>query len=100
VLLDGPVNSAASDSDFTLRADGRAALFWRSGEDGTAAIHIMYRESGGWSAPVALPERINHGPFNFTPSFTRNGRRILYASTRTRAGQEAGLADVYSAPLP
>jgi hypothetical protein len=99
-LLDGPVNSAASDSDFTLRTDGGAALFWRSGDNGTAAIHITYRQGTGWSEPVALPERINHGPFNFTPSFTRDGRGLIYASTRPRDGQEAGLADIYRAPLP
>jgi hypothetical protein len=99
-LLEGPFNSAASDSDFTLRADGKAAMFWRGGDNGTAAIHIAYRQRAGWSEPVALPERINHGPFNFTPSFTRNGRGVIYASTRARAGQEAGLADIYRAPLP
>ena len=99
-LLDGPFNSAASDSDFTLRADGKAAMFWRGGDNGTAAIHIAYRQGSGWSAPVPLPQRINHGPFNFTPSFTRDGRGVTYASTRARSGQEAGLADIYRAALP
>jgi Tol biopolymer transport system component len=99
-LLDGPVNTAASESDFTLSGDGRSALFWRSGENGTAAIHIIRRTETGWSNPAPLPPVINHGPFNFTPSFTRNGRSILYASTRPREGQEQGLADIYWAPLP
>jgi hypothetical protein len=99
-LLDGPINTAASESDFTLRADGRAAMFWRSGEGGTAAIHISYRTASGWTDPAPLPAAINHGPFNFTPSFGRNGRSIVYASTKPRAGQAAGLADIYFAPLP
>lgn len=99
-LLDGALNTAASESDFTLRPDRGAALFWRSGEGGTAAIHISYRTARGWSEPAPLPADINHGPFNFTPSFARNGRSIVYASTRPREGQEAGLADIYSAPLP
>lgn len=99
-LLDGPVNTTASESDFTLRPDGRAAMFWRSGEGGSAAIHISYRTAAGWSEPAPLPASINHGPFNFTPSFSRNGRAITYASTKARTGQEAGLADIYSAPLP
>lgn len=100
-LLEGPINGAASDSDFTLSPDGRTALFWRSGaQDGTAAIHISYRTGEAWSEPVPLPASINHGPFNFTPSFTRNGRSVLYASTRPREGQEQGLADIYRAPLP
>jgi hypothetical protein len=99
-VLEGPVNTAASESDFTLRHDGRAALFWRSGEGGNAAIHISYRTAGGWSEPRPLPAAINHGPFNFTPSFTRDGRALTYASTKARPGQEAGLADIYRAPLP
>jgi hypothetical protein len=99
-LLDGPVNTAESESDFTLRPDGRAAMFWRSGPGGTAAIHISYRQGAGWSDPAPLPASINHGPFNFTPSFSRDGRSIVYASTKGRPGQAAGLADIYSAPLP
>lgn len=100
-LLQGPINSAASDSDFTLSADGRMALFWRSGsEEGRAALHISHRHGGSWSEPVPLPATINHGPFNFTPSFMPSGNAITYASTRPRYGQEQGLADIYSALLP
>jgi hypothetical protein len=99
-LLDGPFNTAASESDFTLSGDGQTAAFWRSGEGGRAAIHIARRTAEGWSEPTPLPASLNHGPFNFTPSFTRNGRGLLYASTREREGQEAGLADIYWARLP
>ena len=99
-LVDGPFNSAASDSDFTLSRDGRAALFWRSGEGGTGTIHVARRSAAGWSEPEPLSAAINHGPFNFTPSFSRDGRSITYASTRARDGQLAGLADVYRAALP
>jgi hypothetical protein len=97
-LLEGPFNSASSESDFTLRHDGRAAMFWRSlGERGV--IHIAYRKAGSWSKPVPLSAEINAGPFNFTPSFSRNGRRIRYASTLRRSGQADGLADIYEAHL-
>jgi hypothetical protein len=97
-LVDGPFNSATNDSDFTLRLDGQAAMFWRSeGERGI--IHIAYRETGRWSEPVPLPATINAGPFNFTPSFSRDGRRIRYASTLDRRGQQRGLADMYEAQL-
>lgn len=99
-LLDGPFNTAASESDFTLSADGRTAAFWRSGEGGRAAIHIARRTAEGWSQPAPLPASLNHGRFNFTPSFTRDGRGLVYASTREREGQEAGLADIYWARLP
>jgi Tol biopolymer transport system component len=99
-LLEGPFNSASSDSDFTLSGDGRTAAFWRSGDNGTAQILVARRTEDGWTDPAPLPGAINHGPFNFTPSFTRNGRGLLYASTRPREGQEAGLADIYWARLP
>ncbi len=99
-LLDGPLNTEASESDFTLSRDGRAVLFWRSGPAGTAAIHMARRTDAGWSDPAPLPEAINLGPFNFTPSFSRDGKSIVYASTRSREGQDAGLADIYRAPLP
>ena len=97
--IGGPFNSAESDSDFTISPDGRRAAFWR-GSGATAAIYISRREQGGWSAPVRLPDAINHGPFNFTPSFARDGRTLWFASTAAREGQEQGLADIYVAQLP
>ncbi len=97
-LVEGPFNTAASESDFTLSADGRAAMFWRSsGERGI--IHIAFRTDEGWSAPSPLPPEVNIGPFNFTPSFSRDGRRVRFASTRAREGQPAGLADIFESPL-
>ena len=98
-LLGGPFNSASSDSDFTLSADGTAAMFWRSTGD-LAIIHISYRGQGGWSSPAPLPTTINSGPFNFTPAFSSDARRIRYSSTLERAGQPKGLADVHEAQLP
>jgi len=100
-LLDGPINSAASDSDFTISPDGRTAMFWRSGtEQGTAQIHVTYRDGTEWSEPVPLAADINHGPSNFTPHFAADGRFIIYASTRAREGQAEGLADIYRVALP
>lgn len=98
-LLPGPFNTASSDSDFTLSRDGSAAMFWRSvGDVGT--IHISYRGPSGWSAPTPLPSSLNPGPFNFTPSFSSDGRRVRFASTLERSGQPKGLADLYEAQLP
>lgn len=94
-----PFNTASSESDFTLSCDGKAAMFWRSIGD-RGMIHITYRDKAGWGEPVALPDSINIGPFNFTPSFSCKGPRIRYASTRERSGQPAGMADIYEATLP
>jgi Tol biopolymer transport system component len=98
-LMDGPFNSAESDSDFTISPDGRRAAFWR-GSGGKGAIYLARREGTGWSEPVRLPDAINLGPFNFTPSFSRDGRKLWYASTARRAGQAEGMADIYVATLP
>jgi hypothetical protein len=97
--IEGPFNTAASESDFTLSPDGQAAMFWRS-EGSRGVIHIAYRSDAGWSAPQALPESINIGPFNFTPAFSSDGTRIRFATTRERPGQEPGLADIHEAALP
>lgn len=98
-LLAGPFNSASSDSDFTLSADGRRAAFWRM-VGGKGVLHIAAREGKGWSEPSALPDGVNIGPFNFTPAFSRDGRTLTFASTRERPGQEKGLADIYVVKLP
>jgi hypothetical protein len=98
-LLPGPFNSAASDSDFTLSANGRRAAFWRMVGD-KGLLHIAERRGEGWSEPMPLPDSVNVGPFNFTPAFSRDGRRLTFASTRERAGQEKGMADIYVVKLP
>ncbi|HEX8578167.1 MAG TPA: hypothetical protein VF655_01065 [Allosphingosinicella sp.] len=98
-LLPGPFNTAASDSDFTLSADGRRAAFWRMVGD-KGMLHIATRTGAGWSEPQPLPDDVNIGPFNFTPAFSADGKRLTFASTRERAGQEKGMADIYVVKLP
>ena len=98
-LLEGPFNTAASDSDFTLSADGRRAAFWRMVGD-KGVLHLAERRGAGWTEPRPLPDSINIGPFNFTPAFSPDGKRLTFASTLERAGQEKGLADIYVVKLP
>ena len=90
----GPFNSAASESDFTLSPDGRTALFWRL-VDGKGLLHAATRKGRDWSQPRPLAAAANPGGFNFTPSFSRDGRRLRFASDLVRDGQEKGLADLY-----
>lgn len=95
VLLAAPINSPASESDFTLSRDGATALFWRQVGD-RGLLHVSHRGNDGtWSAPEPLPDDINIGPFNFTPALSRDGTRITFASTRVRADQAEGMADLY-----
>ena len=99
-LLPAPINSAASESDFTISRDGSTALFWRSVE-GRGLIHVARRApDGGWTAPEALPGSINMGAFNFTPAIDGDGKRISFASNVEREGQPAGMADIFVAELP
>lgn len=97
--LEGPFNSAESDSDFTISPVGRLAAFWRGGADGTSRIFLARRSAQGWAEPKPLPQSVNLGPFNFTPFFRRDGKTLMLASTLKRAGQELGMADIYAAPL-
>jgi hypothetical protein len=97
--LPAPINSAASESDFTLSRDGQRALFWRQ-VGARGLLHMSHRRADGtWSEPIVLPDSINIGPFNFTPAFGRNGA-VTFASTRRREGQAEGMADVYEVDLP
>jgi dipeptidyl aminopeptidase/acylaminoacyl peptidase len=98
-LLDGPFNSAESDSDLTFSADGKRAAFWR-GSGGAGRIYVSRKLEAGWSEPEILPDSVNIGPFNFTPSFSPDGRTLTFASTKRRESQPEGMADVYKAPLP
>jgi Tol biopolymer transport system component len=92
VLLEGPVNSAESDSDFTISADGRHAAFWR-GSGGKGRIMLVLRTAEGWSEPTALGPNVNRGAFNFTPSFSPDGRRLTFASM----AEGSAFADIFVA---
>ncbi len=98
-LLPAPINSAASESDFTLSRDGATALFWRQ-VDGRGLLHVSRRTpEGTWSPAEPLPDDINIGPFNFTPAISPDARCITFASTRARDGQQPGMADIYAKAL-
>jgi hypothetical protein len=93
-LLPEPLNSAGSESDFTLSSDGRTALFWRM-VGGRGVLHRARRTDDGWAAPEPLPPAFNPGGCNFTPAFGADGRTVTFASAPTGAG----LADVYEGEL-
>lgn len=93
--LPAPINTATSESDFTLLPDGRTALMWRV-VDGRGVIHVArLADDETWQTPQPLPAAANPGPFNFTPQLSPDGRSLWFATTVTRDGQRAGLADAY-----
>lgn len=97
--LPGPFNSATSESDFTLSPDGRTAVFWRVVER-RLLLHVATRDGNAWSAPAPLGEAANPGPMQITPAFAADGRSLVFASTAPRAGQGAGLFDLYQVRWP
>jgi hypothetical protein len=95
--LGEPFNGAQSDSDFTMSADGRVALFWR-GDGQSGIIHASRLTAAGWSAPLPV-KGAAPGRFNFTPALSRDGRRLWFASTAPRPGQAEGMADIFVVKL-
>jgi dipeptidyl aminopeptidase/acylaminoacyl peptidase len=77
------VNTEASEGDPELSADGSLLLFWsnRPGGTGSGDVYASRRQPEGWSTPFAL--RMNSAGFDFTPSFSRDGRWLYFGSDRT-----------------
>jgi hypothetical protein len=98
VLLPEPINSAASESDFTLSSDGKTAMFWRM-VDGKGLIHVTRRTDAGWTSPEPLGPEVNRGSFNFTPALSGDGTRLTFGSNVERPGQREGMSDVYQLSL-
>ncbi|GHA79530.1 TolB family protein [Cognatilysobacter bugurensis] len=97
--LPAPLNSATSESDLTFTADGRTAVFWRV-VDRRLLLHTAQRDGEGWSTPAPLGAAANPGPMQITPAFAADGRSLTFASDAPRAGQGAGLFDVYEVRWP
>lgn len=76
-------NTEVSESDPEFSADGKTLLFWsnRAGAQ-DADIFISRQTEQGWTVPQRLESAINSAGFDFTPSFSPDGRWIYFASTR------------------
>jgi dipeptidyl aminopeptidase/acylaminoacyl peptidase len=98
--LPAPLNSPASEGDFTLSADGRVALFWsdRPGGLGEGDIWMSVRQGDGWSEPVNLGAPVNSEAFDFGPAFSADGRTLTFASLRKQDGADR-LSEVYEIPV-
>ncbi|HEX2205811.1 MAG TPA: hypothetical protein VHG91_21030 [Longimicrobium sp.] len=100
-LLSDALNTAASESDPELSRDGRTLLFWsdRPGSEG-ADVYLSRRgDSGEWSAPVRVEGGVSAAGFDFTPSFSPDGRWLYFASDRAAAEIRGGEANVYRVRL-
>src|SRR2546426_3581441 len=77
--------AGANDARPTVRADGRAILFWstRTGGLGGADLWVSTRRSvhDAWSTPVNAGA-LNTSFGDVTPSLSHDGRTLLFASNR------------------
>ena len=84
--LPATINFDRQQGDFTLSPDGRIAVFWSSdGKGDEGDLFAVRREGDGWSKAVRLPAPINSVAFEFTPSFSPDGRELRFTSTRKPA---------------
>ncbi|GAB2959757.1 PD40 domain-containing protein [Hymenobacter coalescens] len=103
----GPtLNTAASESDLEMTADGRWVLFWsdRPGGAGGGDLYAAPRTAAGWGPAVRLPGEVNSPAFDFTPTLSADGQWLYFASTRRVAGSGTpavlnGQANLYRARL-
>jgi Tol biopolymer transport system component len=95
--LPAPLNSPSSEGDFTLHRNGRLALFWsdRPGGLGQGDIYLSVLGAEGWATPVNLGAPVNSPAFDFTPSFSADGRWLTFASMRRRADGSDAKSDLY-----
>lgn len=103
--LGAPFNDGEAQGDFTLSPDGQTALFWstRAGSaDGD--LYAVRRYGTHWGTAVHLPSPINAAGFDFTPTFSMDGRELYFASMRRPAwltdGEHVlnGEANLFAAP--
>jgi Tol biopolymer transport system component len=96
-------NSPASEGDPEFSPDGATVLFWsnRPGGQGGGDLFVSRRVGETWSAPEPAAG-LNSPAFDFTPDFSRDGRWLYFASTRTDpaapSGAGNGQSDLYRAP--
>lgn len=103
----GPtLNTAASESDLEVTADGRWLLFWsdRPGGAGAGDLYAAPRTETGWGPAVRLPGGLNSPGFDFTPTLSADGQWLYFASTRTTATADTsavlnGQANLYRVRL-
>jgi dipeptidyl aminopeptidase/acylaminoacyl peptidase len=99
----GALNTAASESDPEFSPDGRTLLFWsdRPGGAGSADLWASRRAADGtWSAPVPLRGAANSPWFDFTPTFSPDGRWLYFASERPAAAGPAATGPAATVPAP
>lgn len=92
VFAPGVVSTGQNESRVAFTPDGRVAYFGRSDTPGAledSALYETRRRHGGWSEPVRLPFTGEYDDLD--PFVTRDGERLLFASTRPVGGESTGV---------
>jgi Tol biopolymer transport system component len=87
------LSSDAKEGSPTVDRDGTLCFFSdRGATGGNNAIYCAARLANGWSAPSRLNANVNAGPSDTSPFLSRDGKTLLFYSTRDGG---MGKADLY-----
>lgn len=103
VPLPRPINSRKREDGLWVNAAGDLLLFSTPdrGGQGGSDIFCSRRLGETWSEPVSLGPQINSRHNDFAARLTPDGNRIIFTSDRpVGAGDEAGLYQIWEAPIP
>ncbi len=86
------VNSEHDELGPRVSPDGKFLLFYsdRPGGLGQYDIWAARRSEDGWSAPFNLGEGVNSKYNDYSPAFTPDGRRLIFATNRRGAAEVEG----------
>ncbi|MEO8624303.1 MAG: hypothetical protein ABI625_24695, partial [bacterium] len=87
------LSSDGKEGSPTIDRDGTLCFFSdRGATTGNNAIYCASRRDTGWSAPNRLNANVNAGPSDTSPFLSRDGKTLLFYSTRAGG---MGKADLY-----
>lgn len=75
------LNTAASDSNPAISADGRTLIFFSAGWAGAGDVDLFVSRLGreGWGAPRNLGPAVNTAAGEFAPGFSADGRTLFFS---------------------
>jgi hypothetical protein len=82
--LGGQINTKAPEQGPAVSPDGNVLVFSssRDGGFGSSDLYISFKRNGDWSQSLNLGSLVNSGGYQCCPSFSANGKWILFSATR------------------